>query len=247
MGAHQIVGRSIRTGHLQEYFAGRQPGHVAIDTISRERLLLNDRKSAECMRGLVMAGHTSLGEGGGAIDFAGVNVMAGRAIHLAHFKTFAGSQQSVLVSMYVQGGDAIYIIGGGGKFIQTIPYREKEGGPEGLTESGMAECAGVKALLSAKAAGINNVFPHCLAGMGLMEAHVIRSGAMASFAINTIKYTAFIEYGAQIVLFFRPGIGAMAFHTLRMDLLVEIDKIGGIPGTVAPAIRRTIPGYRQLE
>src|SRR5882672_2645775 len=148
---------------------------------------------------IVMAVHAPLGEYSGTIDFSGMNVMTRGAIHLAHFKTFAGSEQSVLVGMYVQGRNTIGVIGGSGKVIQGIPYVEKERRPERLTEPGMAECAGVKALLPAKAAGIDNIFTHCFSGMGLMEGHVTGSGPVASFAIDSIKDAAFIEYGTQIV------------------------------------------------
>jgi len=84
------------------------------------------------MSGSVVAGHTSLGEKGRVIDLRDVHIMAGGAVHLAILKTFAGREQSVLVSMYVQGGDAIRIIGGRGKIIQGIPYGKGEGGPKRL-------------------------------------------------------------------------------------------------------------------
>ena len=46
MGADHIMGSSIRTGRLEEYFSGGQQGHVTIDTVISKRLLLDDSQRA---------------------------------------------------------------------------------------------------------------------------------------------------------------------------------------------------------
>ena len=199
------------------------------------------------MPGLVVTVGTPLREQLRIIHLGDMNIVAGGAIHLAHPETFTGSKQSILIRMYVQGGKTSRIIRGSGIIVQGIAHGKGEGGPERRSQAGMAECAGIQPLLPAQEPGIYNIAASLFIRVGLVESYMSRSGSMTFFAVYSIDDAAFIEYSAQVVLFFRSDIGAMAFHALRVDLLVKIQEIGREAGAIAPAVRRAIPGDRQLE
>jgi len=247
VGTYEIVDRLIRIGELQEYLLGRQSRHMAVYAVRVQGMLIDRRESTGIMRRHIMASHTSLGDQLGAVHFIDMNIVAGGAIHLAHFKTFTGGKQSILVRMNVQRRDAIRVICRSGIMVQRIANQESEGGTKRLSQAGMTECTGVQSLLSAQKPGVNNIFSSFFSGMGLVESHMTGGRPVASFAVNSIDDAAFIEYSAFIPLFFRPGMGTMTFHTLPMDLLVKIDNVGRIAGAVAPTVQRSIVGYRQLE
>lgn len=62
MCADEVMGSRIRHGYLQQNFAGGQPGHMAVDTVTIKRLLSDYGRSAGGMCRIIMAGHTPLSE-----------------------------------------------------------------------------------------------------------------------------------------------------------------------------------------
>jgi hypothetical protein len=97
-------------GGIPACFAGFNPDdigclcrHMAPRTVADDEgeIFVAGRNFAKIMLVRRMAGLTAPGIGGVIVVVAGMRVMAGRAVHTAHAKTLAGSQQGHLIAMHV--------------------------------------------------------------------------------------------------------------------------------------------------
>ena len=191
-----------------------------------------------------MASLTAPGIVGVVVVAAGMRVMAGRTVHIAHPKTFAGSQQGHLVAMYVGllGAD----MGIDGVMGQRIAGPETEYRSEGdVVTSCVTGSAKIDLPVAGKGPPGYDIPGMFVRGVFRMVGHVVGRGAMASLAIDLGDERSPAK-GVYIVRIGWGDIGGVAFKTSFQYRPVEKGQTGGVSRAGCPAIKGIDPGNREL-
>src|ERR1700722_12492454 len=138
---------------------------------------------------------------------------------------------------------------GFGKIIQPVAYPKTKGRLQWKSGTRMTKRASVQLLLPGQPSGIDNVYSRGLTRMFGMEVDMPLARPMTFLAVDPINKLAFVK---KVPIFpvaaeDGPRIGCMTLQTAGRHLPVEEGRIRGIPGTVAPVMRRCKIAYGQLE
>src|SRR5579864_7776679 len=106
----------------------------------------------------------------------------------------------------------------------------------------MTKRTSVEPLLTAEMPGIEDIFPGEFSRMRDMPGYMRGTGTMTSFTIDAIDDAGAVEYRRPVFPLDRVRVRAMTFHTFAVHLFKEIRHHRRIPGTVAPAVERSIIG-----